>query len=75
MVAEELGELQEAKANYLQALEIWAEFKDEHWLGNCLQKLAGLYRATRDADLLAEVAQVLGMTVEELTNAGFTDAG
>ena len=73
--AEELGELQEAKANYVKALEIWAEFKDEHWLGNCLQRLGVLYRATQDAELLAEVARVLGMTVEELRNKGFTDAG
>ena len=74
-VAEELGELQESKANYLQALEIWAEFKDEHWCGNCLRKLARLYRATQDADLLAEVARILGVTVEELMNADVTDGG
>ncbi|NER35419.1 MAG: tetratricopeptide repeat protein [Oscillatoria sp. SIO1A7] len=73
--AEELGELQEAKANYMKALEIWAEFQDEHWLGNCLQRLGELYRATQDAELLAEVARVLGVTVEELRNLGFTDGG
>ncbi|MFW9263953.1 hypothetical protein, partial [Nostoc sp. CALU 546] len=68
-VAEELGELEEAKANYLQDLVITTEFNDEHGLGISLRNLARFYQTTQDEDLLREVAKIFGTTVEELKEA------
>ncbi|MFB8787814.1 MAG: tetratricopeptide repeat protein [Potamolinea sp.] len=65
-VAEELGELEEAKANYLQDLQITVEFNDEHGLGISLRNLARFYQVTQDENLLTEIAQILGVTVEEV---------
>ena len=74
-LAEEMQKLEEAKANYLQALDTFLSLNERYWLDICLQSLARLYRTTQDADFLAEVARVLGVTVEELRNKGFTDTG
>ncbi|RUR83042.1 tetratricopeptide repeat protein [Chlorogloeopsis fritschii PCC 9212] len=66
-VAEDLEELEEAKANYLQALQIWAEFNDEYNLATySLPSIADLYQATQDESLLQAVAEILGVTVEEV---------
>jgi hypothetical protein len=68
-VAEELGELEEVKVNYLQDLVITTEFNDEHGLGISLRNLARFYQTTQDEDLLREVAKIFGTTVEELKEA------
>jgi tetratricopeptide (TPR) repeat protein len=65
-VLEELGDLESAKAHYLQDLQITKEFNDEHGLGISLQNLARFYRATQNEGLLAEVAAITGVTVEEM---------
>ena len=66
-VAEDLGELSEAKNNFLQALNIWLEFKDEYRMKTyCIPSLFHLYQATQDQNLLEEISQVLGVTVEEV---------
>jgi tetratricopeptide (TPR) repeat protein len=65
-VAEELGEMEEAKANYLLDLQITSEFNDEHGLGVSLRNLGRFYQATQDQGLLEAMAKVLGVTVEEI---------
>ena len=65
-VAEELGEMEEAKANYLLDLQITSEFNDEHGLGISLRNLERFYQATQDQSLLETMAKVLGITVEEI---------
>ena len=72
LLAEELGELAEAKTNLLQALQIYFEFNDEHYLDATLDNLARIYKASQDESLLAEVASILDTTVEEVRE-GFED--
>ncbi len=53
MVAEELEEYSEAKANYLQALEYWTEFNDTYSIETySIPALARLYQTTQDQNLL-----------------------
>ncbi len=66
VVAQELGELESAKTNYLQALVIMVEFNDEYSLGISLRNLARFYQVTQDEDFLIEAAKVLEISVEEL---------
>ena len=67
MVAEELEEYSEAKANYLQALQNWAEFDDMYSIKTfSIPALARLYQTTQDSSLLAQLASILGIKVEEL---------
>ncbi len=67
MVAEELEEYEEARSKYLKALEIWTEFNDEYSISSfSISSLARLSRTTEDDSLLADVAQVLGSTIEEV---------
>ncbi len=67
MLAEKLKEYSEAKANYLQALENFAEFNDRYTIeAFSIPALARLYQTTQDSSLLAQVASILGITVEQL---------
>ena len=68
-MAEELGELESAKTNYLQALVITVEFNDKDGLRVSARNLARFYQATQDEDFLIEAAKVLGVEVEELKAA------
>ena len=72
-LSEELGELKEAKANYLQDLQITAESNDEHGLGISLRNLARFYQKTQDEEFLAAAASLLGATVDELKTAILSD--
>jgi hypothetical protein len=66
-VAEELGELEEAKTNFLQACQIWAQFNDEHSVQTfSIPSLARLYETTKDESLLEAIAEVFGISVEEV---------
>ena len=66
-VAEELEEFPEAKNNFLQALNIWHEFKDEYTVKTySIPSLSRIYQATQDDNLLQEISQALGITIEEV---------
>ena len=66
-VAEELREYEEAKNNLLQALNIWHEFKDEYSIKTfSIPSLSRLYQATQDDNLLQEISQISGITIEEV---------
>ncbi len=66
-VAEKLEEYSKAKAYYLQALQNWAEFNDTYSLETfSIPALAHLYGKTQDSSLLAQIASILGVKVEEL---------
>jgi tetratricopeptide (TPR) repeat protein len=65
-VAEELGEMEEAKVNYLLDLQITFELNDEHDLGISLRNLGRFYKVTQYDSLLDEASQILMLTVEEL---------
>ena len=71
LLAEELDDLEEAKSNHLQDLQISKEFQDQHRLGFVMQNLSRLYHATQDQSLLETIAKVLGTTVEEIHNLLF----
>jgi hypothetical protein len=66
-VAEESGDLEEAKTNFLQACRIWAQFNDEYNLQTfSIPSLARCYKTTKDESLLEAIAEVFGVSVEEL---------
>jgi tetratricopeptide (TPR) repeat protein len=66
LLAEELDDLEEAKSNHLQDLQISKEFQDQNRLAFVFQNLSRLYQATQDQSLLETIANVLGVTVEEI---------
>ncbi|MEG3438775.1 hypothetical protein V0288_16735, partial [Pannus brasiliensis CCIBt3594] len=68
-VAEALGEMEEAKANYLLDLQITAEFNDRHGLGISLRNLGRFYQDTKDDSLLEALAGIFGVGVEEVRQA------
>ena len=66
-IAEELEEFPEAKNNFLQALRIRHEFKDEYNIQTySIPNLSRIYQTTQDDNLLQEISQVLGITIEEV---------
>jgi tetratricopeptide (TPR) repeat protein len=66
-VAEELGELAEAKTNFLQACQIWAQFNDKYNLQTfSIPSFARCYKTTKDESLLEAIAEVSGVSVEEV---------
>jgi tetratricopeptide (TPR) repeat protein len=65
-VAEEMGDVDNARAYYLEDLRITVEFNDEHGLGISLRNLARVYQATQDDALLTAVAQILNTTPNDL---------
>ncbi len=56
----------EAGNYYLQALTIFAEYQDEHCLGITLRNLAHLWQTGVVPDLSQRVAEVLGMSAEDV---------
>lgn len=68
-VAQDLGNIEEARDNYLYALSIWLEFNDEYCINTySIPHLACLYRMAKDEMLLNTVAQIFGVTVQEIKN-------
>jgi hypothetical protein len=66
-VAEEVGELSQAKSYYLQALQIFAEFNDSYTIQTfSLPRLVALYRQTQDEEIFVAAADILGVGVEEV---------
>jgi tetratricopeptide (TPR) repeat protein len=69
-VAEELEEFPEAKTNFLQALSILAEFNDQYNLETfSIPALIRLYQTTQDPSILEALAQLFGITVDEVLEA------
>ncbi|MEA5477281.1 tetratricopeptide repeat protein [Pseudanabaena galeata UHCC 0370] len=67
MVALGLGEFSEAKNNFLQSLNILIEFKDEYKIQTfSMPYFHRIYQATQDDNLLQELSQILGITIEEI---------
>jgi len=67
VIASSLREYVEARQNYQKSLSIWYEFKDEYSIQTfSIPSLSRLYQATQDQNLLEEISQVLGITVEEV---------
>ncbi len=64
-VAEEQGQRQQARDYFLRSLEIVVAFDDPYHQEMVLQSLARLWRASNDASLPADVANVLGTTLKE----------
>ena len=71
---DQLGLLAEAEENYAraqkhlqQALEVFVEFGDEYSVEIVISSLARIYEETQNHSLLANVAQCLNSTVEEVT--------
>lgn len=67
LLLESLGNLDLAKTNYLQALQIFIKFKDDqYYLGFTLYNLSRLYKTTRNETILAEIASILDCMIEEV---------
>jgi hypothetical protein len=66
-LAKGLGDLEEAKTNLLQACQIWAQFNDEYKVQTfSIPSLARLYETTKDESLLEAIAEIFGVSVEEV---------
>ncbi len=65
-IAEAQGDGEQAKEYFLQALQIYKDSQDEDSSGIPLSSLGRIYQATQDESLLIRVAEMLGVTVEEL---------
>ena len=68
-LAEEENNFTEAGQNLLQALEIFAQFQDQHSVEIVVSILSRIYQATQDQSLLEAMAKVLGVTVEDILQA------
>jgi hypothetical protein len=64
-----MGDVDNARAYYLEDLRITVEFNDEHGLGISLRNLARFYEATQDTALLTAAAQILNTTPDDLKQA------
>ncbi len=62
-MAEEQRQWVQAREYFLQALEIFVEYKDTYSGGVVLRSLARLWKASSDASLPAAVATVRGASV------------
>jgi tetratricopeptide (TPR) repeat protein len=70
ILAEQLGELKQVKEYFLQALYIGTEFNEEYSMQTYIMpSLARIYQATQDPSILEAIAQVRGVTVEEVLAA------
>jgi tetratricopeptide (TPR) repeat protein len=65
-VAENQRQWAQAGDYYLKSLAIVVEFQDEYRMGFLLNSLARLWKTGEAADLPGKVAEVLGMTAEEV---------
>ena len=66
LLAEAENNFTEAGQNLLQALEIFAQFQDQHSVEVTVRNLSSIYQATQDQSLLEAIAKVFGVTVEEV---------
>jgi tetratricopeptide (TPR) repeat protein len=66
LLAEELGDLEEAKSNHLQDLQISKEFQDQNRLAFVTQNLSRIYQVTQDQSLLETMAKILDTSIEEI---------
>ena len=66
LLAEAENNFTEAGQNLLQALEIFAQFQDQHSVKMTVNILSRIYQTTQDQSLLEAMAKVLGITVEEI---------
>jgi hypothetical protein len=66
LLAEAENNFTEAGQNLLQALEIFAQFQDQHSVEMAVNYLSRIYQATQDQSLLETMAKVLGITIEEV---------
>ena len=67
-VAEELRKYQEAKINFLQALYIYDEFNNKYMIETySIPALKRLYQATQDPSILETLAQIFGVTVDDIS--------
>ncbi len=66
LLAEAENNFTEAGHNLLQALEIFAQFQDQYSVEMVISILSRIYQATLDDNLLQEISQVLGITIEEV---------
>jgi tetratricopeptide (TPR) repeat protein len=66
LLAEAEDNLTEASQNLLQALAIFAQFKDQHSVEMVLPILARLYQTTQDPSILEAIAQLFGITVDQI---------
>jgi len=66
LLAEAENNFTEAGQNLLKALEIFAQFQDQHSVGMTVDNLSRIYQATQDQSLLETIANVSGVTVEEI---------
>jgi tetratricopeptide (TPR) repeat protein len=64
-VAEEQQKWQPARSYFLTALTTFVDYNDTHSSGVVLRSIARLWQASGDAGLPADVAPILGGTVEE----------
>ena len=66
LLAEAENNFTEAGQNLLQALEIFAQFQDQHSVGITVRNLSRIYQTTQDQSLLEAMAKILGVTVEDI---------
>ena len=66
LLAQDQQQWKQARNYLLQALEIYAEYKDEYSVRRTLRNIARLWRESSDANILAMVAERLGMEVSEV---------
>lgn len=65
MVAQEQRQWEQAEAGFLEALEIFVEYKEAHNTGIVLRSLARLWQEKKETSLVERVAALVGMTTEE----------
>ena len=65
LLAKAEGNLIEAGQNLLRALEIFAQFQDQHSVEMTVSNLSRIYQTTQDASLLESISQVLGISVDQ----------
>ena len=65
VVAEEQGQWAEAAGHYGEALRIYVEFQDDHHRDIVLRSLSRLQRKSDGDSVIALVAEVLGVPVDE----------
>jgi tetratricopeptide (TPR) repeat protein len=66
VVAQEQRQWKEAESYYQQALRIFEEYHDDHATAIVFRNLARLWQESDDRQLPAEIASIMGMTVNEV---------
>ena len=65
IVAQEQRQWQQAGEYLLQALQIYAEYKDNYYVNMTLRNLARLWKASDDVNVRVSIAEAFGKSVEE----------